>query len=209
MLDTTVRRLIDRPLDAAGRRLARRGVSADAITIGGFALGMAAAAAVAAGAFAAALVLLALNRLADGLDGAVARHTQPTDRGGYLDITLDFVFYGAFPLAFALHDPDANALAAAVLLASFYANGSAFLAFAAIAARRGWTTARQGRKSIYFLAGLAEGTETILVFALFCLFPRAFWAIALAFAGVCFVSAAARIATATVALSRETRPEDR
>jgi len=112
MFDTRVRRLIDPPLDAAGRRIARAGVSANAVTLAGFALGMAAAGAVAAGAFALALALVAANRLADGLDGAVARAAGRTDLGGYLDVPLDFVFYGALPLAFALHDPAANALPA-------------------------------------------------------------------------------------------------
>lgn len=207
MFDTRVRRLIDPPLDAAGRRIAATGVGANAVTIWGFALGLLAAGAVVAGAFLAAFLLVALNRLADGLDGAVARHAGRTDLGGYLDITLDFVFYGALPLAFALHDPAANALPAAALLASFYANGSAFLAFSAIAARRGWTTARQGRKSIYFLSGLAEGTETVAVFLLACAFPAWFPWIAWAFAAVCFVSAGARIVLAASALAHGRAPD--
>ena len=31
------------------------------------------------------------------LDGSVARLTQPTDAGGFLDIALDFVFYATIP----------------------------------------------------------------------------------------------------------------
>ncbi|MFM6999566.1 MAG: CDP-alcohol phosphatidyltransferase family protein [Limnohabitans sp.] len=78
------------------------------------------------------MALLLASRLLDGLDGSVARLTQPTDAGGFLDIALDFVFYAAIPLAFAVAQPATNALPAA-LLASFIGTGSSFLAFAALA----------------------------------------------------------------------------
>lgn len=194
MFDSRLRPLIDPPLDRAAAALARAGLSADALTVAGLVAGLAAAAAIVAGAFWLAAALVALNRLADGLDGPLARaRGGGTDLGGYYDIVFDFLFYGAIPLAFALHDPGRNALAAAVLLASFYANGATFLAFAALAARTARTTTAQGRKAIYYLAGLAEGAETIAVFLAMCILPYRFPAIALAFAALCFVSAAARI----------------
>lgn len=194
MFDSRLRPLIDPPLDRAAAALARTGLTADALTFAGLAVGLAAAGAIVAGAFGLALVLVALNRLVDGLDGPLARaRGGGTDLGGYYDIVFDFLFYGAIPLAFAIVDPGRNALAAAVLLASFYANGATFLAFAALAARTGRTTAVQGRKAIYYFAGLAEGAETIAVFLAMCLLPRYFPLIAYAFAGLCFVSAAARI----------------
>lgn len=193
MLDARLRTLVSRPLDATGRRLAALGIGADGITILGFGVGLVAAGAIVAGNNGLALALIALNRLADGLDGAVARATQPTDRGGFLDIVLDFAFYAAIPLAFAVHDPAANALAAACLIASFLANGTAFLAFAIVAARKGLTTEAQGAKSFYYVTGLAEGGETIAVFAAFCLWPEAFPWLSMGFAVVCAASAAARI----------------
>lgn len=193
MFDGRLRGLIDPPLNALGRRAAVAGISADAVTVGGWALGMVATAAIALGVFWVAFLLIVLNRLADGLDGAIARATTKTDRGGYLDIVLDFVFYGAVPLAFAIYDPSVNALAAAVLLFSFYANGASFLAFAIIAEKRSMETRAQGDKSMFYLAGLAEGAETIVAFLIFCLFPGQFAWLALAFATLCCVSAAARI----------------
>ncbi|MEW5424920.1 CDP-alcohol phosphatidyltransferase family protein [Amorphus sp. 3PC139-8] len=207
MFDARLRSLIDPPLQAAGRRIARAGIPADAVTITGFAFGLIAALAIANGLFLVGLALIALNRAFDGLDGAVARAlpgdaepgpsaSGPSDRGGYLDIVLDFVFYGAVPLAFAVADPARNALAAAVLLFTFTANGSAFLAFAVFAERRKLATAAQGPKSLYYLSGLAEGGETIAAFMLMCLVPAWFPAIAAAFAMVCGLSAAARIVLA-------------
>lgn len=193
MFDAVLRQYINAPLDYAGRRLANIGVKADQITIFGFGVGVAAAVAIASGNPLAGLALIALNRLADGLDGAVARASAMTDRGGFLDISLDFVFYAAIPLAFAMLDPVRNAFPAALLLAAFLANGAAFLSFALMAERRGLTSDKQGLKSLYYVAGLAEGAETIAVFALLCLFPAAFPWLAAAFAALCALSAIARI----------------
>ena len=202
MFDARIRPLIDPLLYRLGRVLASSGVSATFITLVGFAFGMGAAVAIATGYFFLGFVLIAVNRIADGLDGAVARATKKTDLGGYLDITLDFVFYGAIPLAFAIQNPAVNALPAAALLCSFYANGSAFLAFAIMAERRGLSTDRQGVKSLYYLGGLAEGTETIALFLLMALLPGWFPILAWTFAAVCFVSAGARVLIGVKSLDR-------
>ncbi len=193
MLDPLVRRWIDGPLDAAGRRLAARGVAADTITLLGFALGMAAAVAIALEAYAAGLALFLLNRVADGLDGAVARAVGPTDRGGFLDIVLDFLVYAALPLGFALADPAANGLAATVLLFSFVGTATSFLAYAIFASKRGLSTRLRGHKSIYYLGGLTEGTETTLVFVAMLLLPAWFPWLAWGFAAACVITAATRV----------------
>jgi phosphatidylglycerophosphate synthase len=208
MLDGLARRLLDPALDRTGRALAARGVPADALTFAGLACGLAAAFAIALGWDGLALAALALNRLLDGLDGAVARATTRTDRGGFLDIVLDFVTYGAVPLAFALRDPAANALAAAVLLFTFYVNGASFLAFAAVAAKRGLESTVRGVKSIYFTAGLAEGTETVIAFAAMILWPQHFPVIALAFAGFTLMGAVARVTLAWHVFRDETMDEE-
>lgn len=193
MIDANIRRLIDPPLARAGQRLAAAGIGADALTIGGCLLGLAAALAIAAGQFYIALALLIANRIADGLDGAIARATRPTDRGAFLDIALDFLVYAAVPLGFAAWSPHANAFAAALLLASFVANGSAFLAFSTLAEKRGIKTTRQGQKSVYYLSGIAEGFETIAFMIAFCLFPTAFPILAIIFATLCWISAVGRL----------------
>ncbi|MFL5332547.1 MAG: CDP-alcohol phosphatidyltransferase family protein [Geminicoccaceae bacterium] len=194
MLDARLRRVIDPPLDRAGAALVRLGIGADTLTLGGFALGLLAMGAVMAGHYGAGLALLAFNRLADGLDGAVARHSRPTDLGGFLDIVLDFIVYAGMVFAFAVADPGANALAAAFLLFAFMGTGSSFLAFAVMAAKRRLSTDLRGRKSLYYLGGLAEGMETMLFLALACLVPDRFAALALVFAGMCWLTTLARIA---------------
>jgi phosphatidylglycerophosphate synthase len=201
MFDARIRPLIDPPLDGLGRVLARRGATADAVTLVGLALGLVAALLVALGAPGWALLPLLLSRLADGLDGAVARATRKTDFGGYLDIWTDFVFYGAMPFAFALSDP-ANAVPAAFLLLAFYVNGASFLGYAIMAEKRNLTTDAQGRKSLYYSAGLLEGAETILFLVLICILPDLFPVLAWTFGALCLVTATARVLNARAILGK-------
>ena len=188
MIDATLLPLVKRAIDRPARMLVARGVRADQITVVGFGIGLTGVLALWVGLFWTALFCLALNRLADGLDGAVARLTQPTDRGAFLDIALDFMFYGLFPLGFALYDPAVNALPAAVLICSFIGTGSSFLAFSIIAEKRGITSDEYPTKGIYYLGGLTEGTETIALFVAMCLFPTAFPWLAYGFAILCGIT---------------------
>ncbi|MEL6585112.1 MAG: CDP-alcohol phosphatidyltransferase family protein [Pseudomonadota bacterium] len=200
MLDAAARRLIDPPLNRAGQVLAARGITANTVTLVGLGAGLVAALVIALGAPGLALLPLVASRLADGLDGAVARASGTTDFGGYLDIWADFLFYGAIPFAFALLDP-VNAVAAAFLLLSFYVNGTSFLGYAIMAEKRGISTSAQGQKSLYYSAGLLEGTETIAFFLLLCLLPHWFVPLAYAFGALCFVTATARVLNARHILS--------
>ena len=201
MLDARLRRLVDPSLERAAARLVRRGWTADAVTIAGFGVGLLAMLAIALGAPLLGLGLFLLNRLGDGLDGAIARRTALTDRGGYLDIVLDFVLYSGIVFAFALADPARNALPAAFLVFSFVGTGTSFLAFAVMAAKRGLESDARGRKSLYYLGGLTEGAETIACFALFCLWPATFPALAWGFGALCWLTTTARVLAAVRALA--------
>ncbi len=196
MLDPLIRRAIDPTVDTVGRFLRRTGVSANMVTLVGAGIGLLAVPALAFQAYAWALTAIAVNRILDGLDGAVARAAGPTDLGGFLDIVADFLFYSAVPVGFALGRPD-MALPALVLVFSFVGTGSSFLAYAVIAARRGVETTARGRgKALYYLGGLTEGFETILVLVAICLFPDAFAWIAYGFAAACALTTATRVAQA-------------
>lgn len=205
MLDGHFRKRLDPWLDRAGRSLAVRGIGANAATITGFLIGLMAAIAIVLDAYAWAFVLIGVSRICDGLDGAVARATQKTDFGGFLDIVLDFAFYGLIPFAFILADPYENGVAGGLLLLSFYINGSSFLAFSIMAEKCGLATDVRGTKSLYFTTGLAEATETIAVFLAFCLFPQWFSEIAVIFALVCFYTALSRIMLARASFKRESQ----
>jgi len=193
MLDRFITPLISAPVNAAATVLVRAGVGANTVTIVGFAIGIVAAILIANGAYIAGAIALFSSRICDALDGAVARQTQATDAGGFLDITLDFLFYASIPLAFALADPSANALAAAVLLAAFVGTGSSFLAFAVMAAKRGLSNVAVPNKSFYFLGGLTEATETLGFFAAMCLWPQYFAVLAYGFSALCAITIATRI----------------
>jgi phosphatidylglycerophosphate synthase len=183
-------------LRAGARALVRRGVGADTVSVVGFAIGIGGAVAIGAGAYLLGLGLIVASRLADGLDGAVARlNDHATDRGAFLDITLDFVFYASIPLAFAFDDPAQNALPAATLLAAFIGTGSSFLAYAVLAERRGLpASATYPHKGLYYLGGLTEAGETLACFALMCLWPQHFALFAYSFALLCALTTAGRVA---------------
>lgn len=192
MLDPLVRPVINRPLNEIGRRLAARGVTADSLTFVGFGTGIVAMLALMAEFYAVAAMLIVLNRLLDGLDGAVARHTRLTDVGGYYDIVLDFIIYSGLVFAFAVGRPD-QALAAAFLIFSFVGTGTSFLAYAILAEKHGVSTERHGPKSLYYIGGLAEGTETFIVLVLMCLLPDLFTWIAIVFGVMCWLTTLGRI----------------
>jgi phosphatidylglycerophosphate synthase len=198
MLDARLRPLIDPPLNRLGRVLAGLGVTANALTFTGLALGLAGAGAIAFGHIGWGLALIIANRLADGLDGAVARVRGPSDLGGYFDIVADFAFYVSIPMGFGILSA-ANTLPALVLVASFVLTGVSFLAFAVIAGKRGAQTEAHGKKSFFYSTGLAEGAETIAVFIAMCLWPAWFGVIAYAYAGLCAATVIQRSAMAVSA----------
>ncbi len=193
MLDASLRPLIDPPLERMAKAAHRAGLTADGVTIAGFVIGLLAIPAIAFEAYSVGLLLIIINRLADGLDGALARITEKTDRGGFLDITLDFIFYSSIPFAFALADSFQNALPAAFLIFSFIGTGCSFLTYAIMAEKRGLSTDIRGQKSLYYLGGLTEGTETIGLFVLACLLPGWFPMMAWIFGTLCWVTTATRV----------------
>ncbi|MBV7299672.1 CDP-alcohol phosphatidyltransferase family protein [Enterovibrio paralichthyis] len=193
MLDRYAIDIIRWPLKQAAEVSEKLGLTANQVTVGGFFIGMLALPAIATEHYWLGLLFIALNRIADGLDGALARKQGITDAGGFLDITLDFLFYSMIPFAFALANPEQNAVAAAFLIFSFMGTGSSFLAFAIMASKRSIDNPVYRNKSLYYIGGLTEGTETIACFVLFCFFPAHFATIAFVFGAMCWVTTTTRI----------------
>lgn len=187
MFDARLRPLIDPFLDRMGAGLVRAGIGANPVSLAGAASGALAGVAIGLGQPLAGLALVLASRLLDGLDGAIARVKGPTDFGGYLDILCDYVFYLAVPLGFGLATPG-NLPFALLLVASFTLTAVSFLAYAALAARRGLETRAHGLKSFFYSTGLAEGAETLLAFGLMCLWPAGFPVIASIFGGLCLLT---------------------
>lgn len=193
MLDSWVVPKLAAPLRSLALKLQKQGTKPDQVTLAGFVIGMLSVPALAAEFYWLALLLIILNRVCDGLDGALARLVGPTDGGGYLDITLDFIFYASVVFGFALASPTENALAAAALITSFMGTGASFLAFAIMAQKRNIENIRLPNKGLYYINGLAEGTETIAFLIAFCLFPTWFPSLAYAFCAICVITTATRV----------------
>jgi phosphatidylglycerophosphate synthase len=191
MIDHVIWPMQQRLLRSPAKFLVKCGLGADQITLLGFLLGVLVVPALAYEAYSLALIFLLLNRLSDGLDGAVARQSEQSARGAFFDISCDFVFYALFPLGFALAAP-VNALPAAVLITSFVGSGSTFLAYAIMDAKRGEATIAVHQKGMYYLSGLTEGFETITLFICMCLFPTYFPYFAYFFAIACVITTLSR-----------------
>ncbi|MEP7092283.1 MAG: CDP-alcohol phosphatidyltransferase family protein [Nocardioidaceae bacterium] len=204
MLDAAARRVLDRPLAGLARLMDRPLVSPNRLTLLGLATGLASAATAAGLLWWWALGLWLFSRAMDGLDGPLARRRraaalgstemQRSEAGGFLDITADFTVYGATVVGVAIGATEQYGVGwlpfLAVLLA-YYVNGTAFLAFSSIAERTG--RQREDGRSLSFLGGLAEGTETIAVHSLWLLIPAYAGLIATVWAAVVGVSAVQRV----------------
>ncbi len=192
MLDTRARRVLAGPLDTVAGMIDRPGITPNRITLVGLVVGLAAAGAAGQAWWWIALVLWLGSRLLDGLDGPLARRrgTGDSGAGGFLDIMADFAVYGSFVIGVGIGSGQSLVPFLLVLFA-YYLNGSAFLAFSSIAERTG-KRIDDGR-SLSFLGGLAEGTETIVVHSLWCIVPAYASGIAWVWAVVVLVSATLRI----------------
>lgn len=173
MLDLLLRPVKEQVLAPVARAIGRR-ISPMAITIAGFIVGTAAAVLTARAAYGLALLCWILNRVFDGLDGSLARaQGSQTAFGGYVDIVLDFVVYAALPIAFVVASPRAPlALAALVLLGTFFVNAASWMYLAAILEQRNQgARTRAELTSITMPEGVVGGTETALFYTLFFLLP--------------------------------------
>ncbi len=197
MLDAVLGRVLEMPLAKAGDAIAGRGVDATTVTLLGGAAGALAAAAIALGWYSFRLLCFAINRLADGLDGPVARAGATTDFGGFLDILIDAVIYLALAGAFALADPKHLGIAILVIisLASTY---TAMLAFAAVAGKRDLRREDAAARGLVH-TGLVEGAETVAFFVIVCLWPDTFNWIGSIFALMCWITVAQRVIAARAA----------
>lgn len=195
MLDQWTTIWIRLPLDKGAKLLKNRGIKPDQITLIGFLTGMAAVPLLWQQHYIASLCIILINRLMDGLDGALARLYGPTDAGGFLDITLDMIFYSAIIFGFFLANTHKNAIAANLLLFSFIGTGASFLAYAVIAEKHSLTRDHLYKKSLYYPRGLIEGTETIMLLVLLCFIPENFPIIASSFAILCIITTIIRVWT--------------
>ena len=200
MFDAALRPRIAPVLDRMASAVDRTWVTPDRLTGLNLVLGLACAGLAAAQWWLPALAAWLLCRLADGVDGPLARlrrrrsGQEDPGQGGFWDISADFVVYGATVVGVGLGVTAAFAapwLPFVLVLFAYYVNGAVFLAFSSIAEKTG-RQIDDGR-SLSFLGGLAEGAETVVVHSLWLIFPEFAWVIAAVWALLVGVSAAHRI----------------
>ena len=207
MLDRWTMPLTHRPLKCIAQPLYQRHITPDQVTLTAFVIGISALPLLAYEQYGLALLVIVLNRLGDGVDGVLARLSGRTsDAGGFLDIGLDFVFYAAVVLGFALANPAQNALAAALLLFAFIGTGTSFLAFAIATKQQAIERPHFPNKAFYYLEGLTEGTETVMTLVVFCLFPAYFASLATLFSIACLITTAIRLWGGYWTLRRPEKP---
>jgi phosphatidylglycerophosphate synthase len=194
MLDAKITPLIKPLLKPLVFWLNKKAITPNQITVFGFVIGIGAIPFIIFQWWGVALACIVANRICDGIDGELARYQQSSSSaGGFLDICLDFLFYAAIPMAFGLSDPFQWGVPALVLIFTFVGTGSSFLAFAIAAEKYNIDRPQFSNKSFYYMQGLTEGTETILVLIAFCLWPSYFAPLAYFFAAACAITVATRI----------------
>ncbi len=171
MVDRYLRVPKDIVLNSTAKHLSN--IHPTSITLFAFGLGLIAVLSIAMGNYGWGLFFWLLNRFLDGLDGNVARlWGKQSDLGGYIDILLDFVIYALIPLSLVIADPSEIAyLSLGILLASFYVNAGSWMFLSAILEKRGF--GKKEKASVTMPGGFIEGTETIIFYCFFLIFPNA------------------------------------
>jgi phosphatidylglycerophosphate synthase len=206
MLDAQLRRATSKPLNALASAVDVPWITPDRLTIAGLVIGLGSAALAATQLWALALVAWLLSRVLDGLDGTLARRRiaaaadpragTASEAGGFLDITADFVVYGATVVGLAFGVTTAFGAPwwpFLLVMFAYYINGAAFLAFSSIAERTGRALSDGDNRSLFFLGRIAEGGETVFVHTLWLALPFIAWQIAIVWSLVVLVSAAQRM----------------
>jgi phosphatidylglycerophosphate synthase len=158
MLDTNARKYVQPILDAVARRCLNLGITANALTVAGMLIGVAAAGLVWNNYAITGAAVLWLSGLIDAADGTLARMTKPSPLGAILDITFDRVVEIAVILALASNNPDARLLL--VLLAGIIAIAmSLFLSIGA-------AVTNKSAKSFHYAPGFGERTEAFICLTL-------------------------------------------
>jgi phosphatidylglycerophosphate synthase len=191
MLDAAVHRLLASPLDRLAASFQRAGIGPNTITFFGFVFGLMAAAAVGAALYLLALFFLTLNRLADLLDGALARRANATALGAFLDVSLGYIVYGIVAFAFVLSRQQYG-LAGTFLILGLLADG-----VTAMGVRAFQVPALPKTGSLPRSLVITEQTETYILFVVVLLVPWTFAFLPFLYGVLCFITAGARLAAAT------------
>lgn len=176
MLDTHARKYVQPIIEKTADFFIKAGLSANQVTYLGFFVG------VSTGIFAylgypfIAVFVLWLSGFLDAVDGTMARKTKPSLWGTLLDITFDRLVEISVIIGLAFRFQE-SMWALLLLSVSIIFAMTVFLTVGAL-------SEKNGIKSFYYQAGLAERTEGFILFSVMILFSQYLTAITLVFLAI-------------------------
>ncbi len=160
-------------------------IKPDTITISAFMTGLVSGGCVALGKPFLSIIFLWMSGLLDVLDGSVARLTGNSSRAGaYMDLILDRMVEAALILGFAWYLPE-HYFAYLLFFVSLIFNFTTFIVAGAL-------FKNTKDKSMYYDTGIAERTETFIVFTLMLIIPQYTFYILMTFNLIIFITGAQR-----------------
>lgn len=188
MLDTHARKYVQPAVEKTANLLLKMGFSADGVTKIAFAIGMSSGIFIYLEQPFWAVFVLWFSGYLDVVDGTMARKTKPSSWGTLLDISFDRLVEISVILGLAFRFPD-SMWALLLLSVSIIVAMTVFLTVGALADK-------EGMKSFYYQAGLAERTEGFILFTLMIVFSTYLTAITLIFFAVQLITIFQRMAEA-------------
>lgn len=188
MLDTHGRKYVQPVIDKTAKGLLKTGLSANSVTVIAFVIGLAPIVFIELGQYAAAVLLLWFSGFLDAVDGSMARETAPSPWGTLMDITFDRLVEGGIILALAFRFQE-SMWALLILSIAIIFSMTIFLTVGAL-------SEKQGVKSFYYQAGVAERTEGFILFSLMILWNKYLTVMTLLFFAVETFTAMQRMAEA-------------
>ena len=192
MFDGQINKTLKPFLDFIAIKLSQFNIQPNVVTLIGFCFGICCFYFIVKEMFVYASIFLFLNRICDGLDGALARLIGQTDIGAFYDIISDFLFYSLYPISFIFLDLE-NAYSICFLLLSFVATQTTFLASAWIVEKNKLLISKNQKKSFFYIGGITEGFETIICFIMMLLFYEYINYISYIFGILCWITFITRV----------------
>ncbi|MDI6453054.1 CDP-alcohol phosphatidyltransferase family protein [Peloplasma aerotolerans] len=181
MIDTKLRKYVQPVFNQVGKGFVRLKMTPNMITVMAFIIGVSAGVFIAFGHIVIPIVLLWTSGLLDVVDGTVARLTNKHSKiGAYLDLIFDRMVEAAIILGFYFLFKE-YALAYLLFFISVIFNFTTFLVAASL-------FKNEGEKSVHYDIGIAERTETFIVFTLMMVFSQHVFIILMVFNVIIFLT---------------------
>jgi len=185
MIDTKLRKNVQPIFDKLAGLFIKMKLSPNKITLLAFVVGLLAGLFTGMRYSVLAVILLWLSGLLDVLDGSVARlKGESSSVGAYMDLILDRMVEAAIILGL-FHAYPKQAWMYLLFFVAVIFNFTTFIVAGAL-------FKNEGKKSMHYDVGIAERTETFIVFTLLILLPKYIFQILLCFNIIIFITGCIR-----------------